>query len=250
MLGLLRAYWERAATYIEPFAGSACLFFDIEPDRAILGDLNRELVNSYRVLRDDPQSVLSILRGLIPNKSAYYTVREKSPDDLPGADAAARFFYLNRHCFNGLYRTNMRGKFNVPMGKAKRSISLKEELFLSASRMLSRAELVSADFEVTLSKANRGDFVYLDPPYISRSRRIFSEYLPNSFTDRDLERLGDSLEDLDRRGITFVITYSDGAEARKLLSKWNPHRWRARRHIAGFAAHRRFSYELIATNRA
>jgi DNA adenine methylase len=249
MLGLLRAYWKGAATYIEPFAGSACLFFDIEPGRAILGDLNRELVNSYRVLRDDPRAVLSILRGLIPDSGAYYRVREESPDDLPGAEAAARFFYLNRHCFNGLYRTNMKGKFNVPMGKTKNRPSLDEKLFLSASQMLSRAELVNADFEVTLSKANHGDFVYLDPPYISRSRRIFSEYLPNSFTDRDLDRLYDSLDDLDRRGVTFVITYSDGTEARKLLSKWKPQRWRARRHIAGFAAHRRFSYELIATNR-
>jgi DNA adenine methylase len=249
MLSLLRSYWKCNSTYIEPFAGSACLFFDIEPIQAILGDLNSELINSYRVLRDDPDSTIDELKALQPGKANYYATRKRSPQDLTGAEAAARFLFLNRHCFNGLYRTNLKGEFNVPIGQSKGAPPLDENLLRSASQLLSRAQLINADFEVTLDKARLGDFVYLDPPYVSRANKVFSEYLPNSFTDRDLERLGESLEELDRRGVTFVITYSECAEARKLMSKWKPKRWRARRHIAGFAAHRRFSYELIATNR-
>jgi DNA adenine methylase len=250
MLGLLRGYWNSDAMYIEPFAGSACLFFDLEPSRAIIGDLNGELINSYRSLRDDPDSTLAELRTLRPNKERYYEARAQSPQNLAGAEAAARFFFLNRHCFNGLYRTNLNGEFNVPFGLTKGAPPLDEALLLSASRLLSRAQLVNADFEVTLDRARRGDFVYLDPPYVSRRNKVFSEYLPASFTDRDLSRLRDCLEELDRRGVVFVITYSECAEAKKLMAKWKPKRWKARRHIAGFAAHRRFSFELIATNRA
>jgi DNA adenine methylase len=250
MLSLLRSYWKSGATYIEPFAGSACLFFDVEPDRAIIGDLNGELINSYRVLRDDPESTLAALKSLVPSKNEYYAIRAQSPHDLTSAEAAARFFFLNRHCFNGLYRTNLKGEFNVPLGRNKGTLAVDDNLLLSASQLLSRAQLVNADFEVTLDKAHRGDFVYLDPPYVSRATKVFSEYLPNSFTDRDLSRLSDSLSELDRRGVIFVITYSECAEARKLMANWKPKRWKARRHIAGFAAHRRFSYELIATNGA
>ena len=168
MLSLLRSYWKSDATYIEPFAGSACLFFDIEPEKAVLGDLNSELINSYRVLRDDPESALSALRPIEPTKENYYAIRQQSPEDLMGADAAARFFFLNRHCFNGLYRTNQTGKFNVPFGRTKGNPALDENLLRSASRLLSRAQLLNADFEVTLDKARYGDFVYLDPPYVSR----------------------------------------------------------------------------------
>jgi len=248
MLDLLRRFWSGAGTYVEPFAGSACLFFDIEPRSAILGDTNGELVNSYRYLRDDPDSVIRVLRRLIPKKNSYYSVRSQSPDDLPGAHATARFLYLNRYCFNGLYRTNARGEFNVPLGNPKGTPSLDEETLRGASRLLRGANLMHADFEATLAKATRGDFAYLDPPYVTSSRRVFSQYGARSFDDRDLMRLEDSLNDLDRRGVLFAVTYSDCPEARRLLAKWKPRRWRARRNIAGFAAHRRFSYELIATN--
>lgn len=250
MLCLLRRFWSGAGTYIEPFAGSACLFFDLAPQRAILGDMNGELINSYRHLRDDPDSVMQVLRQLMPRKSAYYAVRAQSPDELPGAEAAARFFYLNRYCFNGLYRTNTRGEFNVPIGNPKGTPALDEDTFMGAARLLSSAKLMNADFEATLAKAARGDFAYLDPPYVTSSRRVFSEYGAHSFDHRDLTRLDGCLKDLDKRGVSFVVTYSDCPEARRLLKKWNPRRWRARRNIAGFAAHRRFSYELIATNRA
>jgi DNA adenine methylase len=249
MLALLRSFWARGNRYIEPFAGSACLFFDIEPSEAVLGDLNADLINAYRCLRDDCDATLAALSKLIPNKENYYAVRSIDPLSLGSVDAAARFLFLNRLCFNGLYRTNMLGQFNVPIGSDPERI-YDEPLLRAAAVLLKRTTLTAGDFEGTLDRARSGDFVFLDPPYILSARRTFAEYLPDSFREIDLDRLSKALAALDRRGVDFVITYADCREARELMSPWMSKRWRARRHISGFASHRRFNYELIATNRS
>jgi DNA adenine methylase len=108
--------------------------------------------------------------------------------------------------------------------------------------------LVHGDFEKVLEPAKPGDFVYLDPPYVVSSRRVFAEYGSRTFSSRDLERLHNALTRLDTKGVAFMITYADSREARKLLQQWRPRRIRTRRNIAGFVGHRRFSYELVATN--
>jgi DNA adenine methylase len=113
---------------------------------------------------------------------------------------------------------------------------------------LKRANLVNGDFEKVLGLAQRGDFVFLDPPYVVSSRRIFAEYGSQTFSHNDLGRLKTALARLDKKGVTFMITYADSPEARKLLVEWRPRRIRARRNIAGFVGSRRFSYELLATN--
>jgi DNA adenine methylase len=120
---------------------------------------------------------------------------------------------------------------------------------LRASRLLQNAMLVNGDFERTLVHARPGDFVYLDPPYVTSSRRVFCEYLPGSFSAVDLPRLKRTLRRLDSDGIIFIITYCDSPEARDLLSPWATRRFRTRRNIAGFSGHRRSSYELLGTNR-
>lgn len=123
-----------------------------------------------------------------------------------------------------------------------------EELVRAASALLARALLVHGDFEETLGQCEAGDFVYLDPPYAVRSRRVFAEYLPESFGWADLPRLANALDGLDRRRAKFLITYADCAEARALLSKWGPVRIRTPRNIAGFVGSRKYSFELLATN--
>jgi DNA adenine methylase len=246
-VGLLRKYWT-GGRYIEPFAGSACLFFDLEPSEAILGDLNWELTTAMQALKSDVEKILSILRGLPTGSDAYYRVRKLDPTRLDHSTLAARFLYLNRYCFNGLYRTNLRGQFNVPYGPPKSGRGVDEDLIRKAASLLRRATIMKADFEATVSLAGEGDFIYLDPPYVVSSRRVFREYLPESFSARDLSRLEELLRELDRKGASFVITYGDSPEARKLLRKWVPRRIRTRRNIAGFASDRRVSYELLATN--
>jgi DNA adenine methylase len=237
--------------YIEPFAGSACLFFDLQPSRAILGDLNRELICAMREIRRDVYRVLECARRLPRGKAGYYRVRSLTTSELCEAEIAARFIYLNRYCFNGLYRTNRQGSFNVPYGPpkaGKRRSKIDQDLIIRASILLQNASLQHADFENTLSQAKPGDFVYVDPPYAISDRRVFREYLPGSFSSQDLGRLARALESLDERGVQFLISYEDSPEAEALLGRWSPRRMMTRRNIAGFAGHRRSSPELVASN--
>jgi DNA adenine methylase len=244
---LLKKYWT-GGRYIEPFAGSACLFFELEPPEAILGDLNWELTRTMAALKSNVEGVLAILRTLRTGETAYYAIRQIDPATLDEYSLAARFLYLNRYCFNGLYRTNLRGQFNVPYGPPKSGLGIDEAVVRAAARLLHRATVLQGDFEATLSRAEEGDFVYLDPPYVVSSRRVFREYLPGSFCANDLIRLRELLSELQRKGVTFLITYADSPEARRLLRLWRPRRIRTRRNIAGFASYRRVSYELLATN--
>jgi DNA adenine methylase len=245
----LARYWtSEHRRYIEPFAGSACLFFYLEPSRAILGDLNWELITAMRAIQRRPTEVLRSLRRFPRGAEAYYAVRSWNPASLSHTLLAARFLYLNHYCFNGLYRTNSAGKFNVPYGPPKNGATIDEEVVCRASNLLKSASLLHADFEQIIECAQPGDFVYLDPPYVVSSRRVFSEYGSRTFSSKDLIRLQAALTRLDRKGATFAITYADSSEARKLLRGWRPRRMRTRRNIAGFSGHRRFTYELFATN--
>jgi DNA adenine methylase len=245
----LRAFWPGgAARYIEPFAGSACLFFDIEPRGAVLGDLNWELVCTMREIQADVYRVLECLDRLPTGKASYYRIRAIQPQLLSGAEVAARFLYLNRYCFNGLYRTNRDGRFNVPYGPPRSRSPIDNSVIIKASQALASALLVCGDFEHTIQFVRAGDFVYLDPPYVTSKRRVFSEYSPSSFCANDLKRLALSLRKIDACGACFLITYADSPEARRLLAPWRHRRVWTRRNIAGFSGSRRGSYELMATN--
>jgi DNA adenine methylase len=247
----LRRFWsDDFRRYIEPFAGSASLFFAIEPDRAILGDANGELISTMRAVKENVDDVLACLRRLPSGERAYYRVRGLEVGKLSRLEIAGRFIYLNHYCFNGIFRTNKKGRFNVPYGPPKSGARVRKTPLVRASSLLKRARLLSGDFAETLSHAGSGDFVYLDPPYAVSTRRLFAEYLPNSFGQSDLGRLGKELRTLDNRGAAFVITYADSPEGRRLLSPWNCTRVWTRRNIAGFAGNRRGSYEILATNLA
>lgn len=249
ILSSLKSYYPvEKPRYIEPFCGSGALFFRIEPHAAVLGDLNAELIGSLRAIQVNPGVVLECLHRLPTGKRAYYSVRAVNPNGLSDNELAARFLYLNHYCFNGLFRTNLQGRFNVPYGPPKSGRPIDAAVVLEGSKLLQQATLLDGDFEDTLAHARAGDFVYLDPPYVVRARRVFSEYLPHSFCQDDLGRLAKSLDDLDRIGAFFVVSYADSAEARSLFAKWSYRRIGVRRHIAGFAGARRTNYELIATN--
>ena len=249
LLSQLRQYWPGANTrYIEPFAGSACLFFALEPVDAVLGDTNQGLIRCYRAIRSNVERVLECVRRLPPGKAAYYRIRAIDPADLAEAEQAARFIYLNRFCFNGIYRTNNAGRFNVPYGAKTPRRTADEDLLRSAARLLQRAQFVASDFSQTLAQALAGDFVYIDPPYRVASRRVFSEYQAKQFAQEDLDRLSASLDALDERKVGFVVSYADCIEGRRLLGRWNWRRVRVRRNVAGFSGHRKYSYELLGTN--
>lgn len=245
---LLKYYPGSPARYVEPFAGSACLFFALEPKDAVLGDLNLDLIATLRQLQRNADGVIHHLAAMPVGSDAYYRVRDATYHEQDASKRAARFIYLNHYCFNGLYRTNRDGRFNVPYGPPKSGLPLAEDLLQAASMVLRRAALVHADFEDTLDFARRGDFVYLDPPYATASRRVFAEYHPSAFSGKDLARLKTALHRLDSRGIRFVATYADSPEGRELFRPWRRTRIWTRRNIAGFEGHRRGTYEILATN--
>jgi DNA adenine methylase len=244
----LRKFWsETHSRYVEPFAGSACLFFALNPDNALLGDSNRDLINVYRVLRDEPDRIYRRLVGIPRNKKSYYRWRARNPRLLDAETRALRFVYLNHNCFNGIYRTNAKGQFNVPFG-SKLSAYLSRDEFIGCAQALGKAKFVAGDFEDTLRQVAKGDFVYLDPPYAVTSRRLFKEYGSKTFDLDDVERLALQLRRINKLGASFVVSYADCREARALASEWRSEKVLVKRHIAGFSDHRASSYELIISN--
>jgi DNA adenine methylase len=223
------------------------LFFSLKPHSAVLGDNNRELINVYRVLRDEPEEIHQRLVHIPREKDAYYRWRSKNPRSLDKQTRALRFIYLNHNCFNGIYRTNAAGQFNVPFG-SKLSRYLTREEFIECSKTLKNTRLIAGDFEKSIAEVDKGDFVYLDPPYALTTRRVFREYGGKPFDVDDVERLSNALVAIDQRGAKFVVSYADCPQARKLATAWRATKFSVRRHIAGFSDHRTYAYEWILTN--
>lgn len=248
LLPRLVPYWQPShCRYVEPFAGSACLFFELEPTTGILGDLNVDLIDTYETLRSDADGVADQLFEWKADEETYYSVRDSFERPTDSIARAARFIYLNRLCFNGLYRTNKQGHFNVPYGSRSGSMPCREALNRTA-KLLDGVQLVAGDFEGVLTQVQQGDFVYMDPPYRVASRRVFREYQPGEFSVEDLARLRQWLENLDSLGLDFVVSYADSVEGRRLGQGFTVQRVRVRRNIAGFAKHRRTAYEVLISN--
>jgi DNA adenine methylase len=233
--------------YVEPFAGSACLFFALDPEKAVLGDNNPELINVYRVLRKSPERMYRRLVSIPRERATYYRWRAKNPHDLDTETRALRFVYLNHNCFNGIYRTNTDGQFNVPFG-SKLATYLSRDEFVGCAEALANAKFIAGDFEATLAGVSRGDFVYMDPPYAVTSRRLFCEYGSKPFDVDDVDRLARELTRIDKLGAHFVVSYADCRQARTLAAAWNSQKVLVRRHIAGFSDHRTHSFEWLIYN--
>jgi DNA adenine methylase len=253
LLGKLKGFWRpHHRRYVEPFAGSACLFFELEPRRAILGDSNAELIQLYRLVKTDAHALYARLCRIPRDAATYYRWRSKDPDALDEQTRALRFLYLNRNCFNGIFRTNIAGQFNVPFGAkhGKPIGKLEKADYIRAAEQLTAARLIAGDFSKTLELVKAGDFVYLDPPFAvsSKRRRLFTEYGKNVFGPSDVERLAVALSELDKEGADFLVSYADCKEARFLARNWNAKRLSVRRHIAGFSAHRKNASEWLITN--
>ena len=198
--------------------------------------------------RPIPKAWLPLSRYGRPTRTPITVVRDETADLEDSVARAARFVYLNRLCFNGLYRTNRDGHFNVPYG-ARGAGRLPDAAVLEAvSRCLRGVTLVAKDFSEVLGMASQGDLVYMDPPYRVASRRVFREYQAGEFSSADLNRLRSWLEKLDNQASTSSVSYADSKEGRSLGEGFNSRRVRVRRNIAGFAKHRRFAYELMISN--
>ncbi|MBF0333424.1 MAG: Dam family site-specific DNA-(adenine-N6)-methyltransferase [Alphaproteobacteria bacterium] len=239
----------RYERYIEPFAGSACLFFFVAPSRGVISDLNSELIETYLTVRQHPSETARILAEMPVSRGDYYVVRAMRSSDLNERERAARFIYLNRFCFNGLYRTNTLGKFNVPFGAPKNNSVPSERHLNACADLLWSSDIVCGDFETVVSNVVKdGDFVYLDPPFFQTSKRVFREYTAKPFMESDLVRLRELLQTIDGKGATFVVSYSYCPEVEEIFRGWKTTTIETQRNISGFAKHRRKAMELIVTN--
>ena len=249
LVGALAAYWsDDFDRYVEPFAGSACLFFHVRPKAALLGDSNDALINTYLQVRDHAEEVIEHLRRIPLGSDAYYRVRAADSDGASDPLRAARFIYLNRFCFNGIYRTNKSGRFNVPYGGEKSGALPSDDELRAISQLLASAKFCSGDFTGTLANCVPGDFVYLDPPYHCSTTRVFSEYTAIGFSREDVSRLRNCLQDLDAKGIAFALSYADNEEGAYLASGFRKDFLAVRRNVAGFTGSRRMAKEVLVTN--
>lgn len=195
--------------YLEPFLGSGAVYFFMRPSNAILGDFNSDLINTYNQIKLNWPEVNSILHNYheLHSKDFYYKIRETSFDDLQ--EKAAKFIYLNRTCWNGLYRVNLKGKFNVPIG-TKNKVILDTDNFEQVSKSLNGAQLLATDFKNVIDQAQKGDFLFIDPPYtVKHNFNGFVKYNDQLFSWSDQIRLRDSVENAVSKGVKVLVTNAD-----------------------------------------
>lgn len=209
--------------YIEPFVGSGAIFFDLCPGAAIIADRNEALISTYQAIADSPKLVrryLAELSKLHPDEH-YYQIR--SAQFRSKARMAAKFLYLNRTCWNGLYRVNRKGEFNVPRGTKTQIISPEDD-FVGWSRALSHAQILCQDFEDTISLAGEGDLVYCDPPYtVHHNKNGFLKYNETMFSWDDQKRLRSCLSEASKRGASVIVSNADHQSITDLYSDFGTH---------------------------
>ncbi len=192
--------------FCEPFVGSGAVLFNLSPKSAIISDINRDLIDTYQALADDWEAVYKILKVYDQKHSYdfYYKIRNSSPQKP--CLKAARFIYLNRTCWNGLYRVNRKGKFNVPKG-TKEKVILSTDDFESISRLLKRCSIRNDDFQSVVDEAQEGDFLFVDPPYtVKHNNNGFVKYNEKMFSWDDQVRLAGTIKEAAKRGVQIVVT--------------------------------------------
>jgi DNA adenine methylase len=204
-------------TYFEPFLGGAAVFFELQPQRAVLSDINADLVDVYRHVKADPSRVLREVRKLRVNKQTYERVRRHKSNDP--VKRAADFLYLNRTAWGGIYRLNADGKFNVPFGGGERTPSplWKRHLVVDAAEALDKAEVIQSDFEPVLESCGFGDVAYCDPTYtVTHDRNCFIRYNEKNFTWQDQVRLSEACLRAAKRGASVFVSNAHHPRVKEL----------------------------------
>jgi len=234
-------------TYWEPFMGSAAVFFEVSPERAVLSDANEELVICFQEVARDPNAVMALLDRMTNTREYFEIVRRRDPRTLTTAERAARVIYLNKTGFRGLWRVNKRGQFNVPYGAYDRPYYNQQRL-LGASTALRSATVRHADYTDALAEAQPGDWVYLDPPYVPLGGYSdFKRYTAGQFHENDHLRLADAMRSASDRGVYVMLTNADTPEVRAMYDGFGMAHLPTRRDI-NLKASARASADLIVTN--
>ena len=220
--------------YIEPFFGGGAMFFALQPEHAIIADSNPELINMYRQVACNVDDVIVQLLKYENTHEVFYSVREQDWSKLSPVEAAARTIFLNKTCFNGLYRVNKHGQFNVPFGKYKNPNICDEATLRAASKVLQKAEILCGDYTFVLDHyAKPGDFIFLDPPYLPISKNSdFKRYTKEQFHERNHAELADMVKRLHERGCHIVLTNSNHPLVYELYSPFEIEVIQTKRHIS------------------
>lgn len=218
--------------YIEPFLGGGAVYFALNPSDAIISDSNPELINMYREVAEHVDEVIFYLKKYKNNKELFYKVRSENWEKLPKAEAAARMIFLNKTCFNGLYRVNKKGNFNTPFGNYENPVICDEERLREASSILSKTTLLCGDYlDILKNNAKSGDFVFLDPPYVPVGKYgDFKRYTKEQFYDQNQIELAEEVKRLISLGCYVILTNSNHPLCRELYSD--------------------FKYEIVPTRRS
>jgi DNA adenine methylase len=203
-------------TYFEPFLGAGAVLFDLQPAKALINDANPELINCYNTIKEHPQALLDLTREHQSRncQEYYYEIRSRDRnsilESMSNIERAARIIYLNKTCYNGLFRVNRQGQFNVPYGNHKNPTIADDEIIWAISNYLNQAQIIitNNDFADALQTADCGDFIYLDPPYDPVSDTSFTEYGMTGFDREQQCRLKNVCDDLTRRGCQVLISNS------------------------------------------
>lgn len=224
-------------SYHEPFVGAGAVLFDLKPKTAFINDFNNELINTYQVIKNDVDTLIELLKDHEKknSKEYFYSVREwdrnGTIETLTNTERAARLIYLNKTCFNGLFRVNSKGQFNVPYASYKNPLIVNEDVLIAVSDYLNNNDvtILNGDFNQILDYAQKGDFIYLDPPYapVTDNNNSFTSYTLNGFDNAEQERLRDVFVELDIRGCYVMLSnssvplihelYSDYAETTQIV---------------------------------
>ncbi|MGH7800737.1 MAG: DNA adenine methylase [Thermodesulfobacteriota bacterium] len=236
-----------SGVYFEPFLGAGAFFFAVEPAKAVLTDINSELITTYIAIKENLSLVIEALKSYPYNKDFYYYIRSKKPH-IPHL-LAARIIYLNRTCWNGLYRVNQSGEFNVPFGRFKNPIICDEGRLRSAVKLLNRAKIYCCDFQKAVEVTRRGDFVYFDPPYITGHKdNGFLKYNTRLFSWSDQERLSQVAISLRDRGVWVLISNADHNKVISLYKGFFYYKISRKSLIGGLGSNRGVVTEALLSN--
>ncbi|HEY9898584.1 MAG TPA: DNA adenine methylase [Pantanalinema sp.] len=240
---------KRFSRYFEPFVGAGAVFFHLAPKKALLSDTNPDLVACYQVIRDELPALIELLRMYRHDRDFYYHVRELDSSDLSAVQRAARMIFLNKTCFNGLWRVNRRGQFNVPFGDYKNPKILDEDNLHAVSAALQNVAIQLRPFDGVVAEARRGDFIYMDPPYHPVSATSsFTSYGADDFKPDDQRRLADAFRALDAKGAKVMLSNSDTPFIRELYEGYRIEQVWCRRAINRDAAKRGAISEVVVLN--
>lgn len=249
---------EKFDTYYEPFVGGGALLFDLAPKKAVINDYNEELINVYHILCDENKfkKMCSLLNSYEAKNSEefYYKLRDKDRNKkqfnrLSDYSRAARTIYLNKACFNGLYRVNSHNEFNVPFNKNKKVNTYDGENLIAVSMYLTfnDVKILNTDYAEALKTAKKGDFVYLDPPFDSDTT-TFTSYTDAGFGKEEQERLADVYKELDKKGVYLMLSNHNTKLINELYNRFNIHVIKAKRSINANGKKRGTVEEVIITN--